>query len=166
MARRFRLGRPRRAERASHVAPAAVIIPADPARLGVPLDPALTALRAGLVGHRRRLWLRRSVRRAWYVLAGVAVAVVILAIAMRVAPLEWAPQLVAAVPIVGMLILLVLIARARPSIGETALALDAEGGSGDALASALAFAQSMPATAGPPPEGDDETIVVGEGFEL
>src|SRR4029079_15430333 len=58
------------------------------------------------------------------------------------------------------------VARARPSIGETALALDAEGGSGDALASALAFAQAMPATAGPAVEGDDETILVGDGYEL
>ena len=62
--------------------------------------------------------------------------------------------------------LLVLVVRARPSIGETALAVDAEGGSGDALASALAFAQAMPATAGPAGADDDETIVVGEGFEL
>ena len=160
-----RLPRGRRSGAASAAATPA-IVPADPATLGVALDPALLTLRAGLVAHRRRLWLRRSVRRAWYVLAGVAVAEIALAIAMRVAPVEWGPQLAAAVPIVGLLVLLVLVVRARPSIGETALALDAEGGSGDALASAFAFAQAMPATAGPAAEDDDETIVVGEGYEL
>ncbi|MEO5965817.1 MAG: hypothetical protein ABIR11_10165, partial [Candidatus Limnocylindrales bacterium] len=46
-------------------------VPADPATLGVALDPALTQLRSGLASHRRRLWLRRSVRRGWYVLAVV-----------------------------------------------------------------------------------------------
>ena len=132
-----------RARRPGTVSAAAtpVIVPADPATLGVTLDPALVTLRSGLVAHRRRLWLRRSVRRAWYVLAGVAVAEIALAIVMRVAPVEWGPQLAAAVPIAGLLVLLVLVVRARPSIGETALAVDAEGGSGDALASALAFAR-------------------------
>ena len=142
------------------------MIPADPARLGVELDPDLVALRAGLVGHRRRLWLRRSVRRAWYVLAAVAGIELGLAVAMRVWPIEWAPALAAAIPALGMLVLLVLVVRARPSIGETALAVDAEGGSGDALASALAFAQAKPTTAGPGDPADDDTIAVGDGFEL
>ncbi|MEW6226198.1 MAG: hypothetical protein AB1627_16375, partial [Chloroflexota bacterium] len=43
-------------------------VPSDPATLGVALDPALAELRGTVVRHRRRLWLRRSVRRAWFVL--------------------------------------------------------------------------------------------------
>ena len=98
--------------------PAVSMIPGDPAKLGVELDPALVSLRAGLVRHRRRLWLRRAVRRAWYVLAAVAAILLAFAIAMRIAPLEWAPQVALAVPIIGMLVLLGLVARARPSIAN------------------------------------------------
>ena len=49
--------------------------PADP-RLLVqgPLDPAIEAIRADLRPHRRRLWLRRIVRRAWLVLGATVVA--------------------------------------------------------------------------------------------
>ena len=67
----------------------------------------------------------------------------------------------------GLLVLLVLVVRARPSLGETALAVDAESGSGDAIASALAFAGSMPETATAGTDADtDETIVIGDGFDL
>ena len=59
-----RIRRSRPEARPSAAAPG--YIPADPASLGVELDPALTEIRTGLAGHRRRLWLRRSVRRAWY----------------------------------------------------------------------------------------------------
>ena len=53
----------------------AVVAPPDPrlARDG-PLDPVLEAIRAGLRPHRRRLWLRRIVRRAWLVAGAVLVA--------------------------------------------------------------------------------------------
>src|SRR5215207_5630359 len=123
-------------------------VPADPATLGVPLDPALAQLRSGLVRHRRRLWFRRAVRRAWYVLASVAAIELLLVAAQRMWPLEGAPVVAVAVPVLGLLSLLVATVRAQPSLGETALAVDAEGGSGDAIASALAFAGAMPTTAG------------------
>ena len=64
-------------------------------------------------------------------------------------PLEQAPIVAAALPVVGLLVLLVVVVRARPTLGETALAVDAEGGSGDAVASALAFAGAHPEAAGP-----------------
>ena len=68
----------------------------------------------------------------------------------RLLPLEHAPLVALALPVVGLLVLLVLVVRARPTLGETALAVDAEGGAGDAVASALAFAgvDARP-TAGP-----------------
>ena len=114
--------------------------PAGPGPHGAPRGPR---------GYRRRLWFRRAVRRAWYVLAAVAVAELVLAVAQRLLPLEQAPLVALAIPVLGLLVLLVLVVRVRPSIGETALAVDAEGGVGRRLASALAFAVAMPATAGP-----------------
>src|SRR3954449_8854345 len=162
---RFRPSRPGTPSR--RPAPdAAAYVPADPASLGVALDPALVELRSGLAAHRRRLWLRRSVRRAWYVLAVLMVAELVLAIAQRVFALEQAPLVAAALPILGLLALLVLVVRARPTLGETALAVDAEGGAGDALASALAFAGADPASAGPAGGMEDETIVVDAGFDI
>ena len=143
-------------------------VPTDPALLGVAdLDPALAQLRGGLAAHRRRLWLRRGVRRAWYVLAAVAVIELVLVVAQRIWPLEGAPLIAVAVPVLGLLALLVLVVRARPSLGETALAVDAESGSGDAIASALAFAGTMPETASARNAADtDETILIGDGFDL
>ena len=97
-------------------------------------------------------------------LAGVAVAEIALAIAMRVAPVEWGRQLAAAVPIVGLLVLLALVVRARPSIGETALAAGCRrrvrrrAGVG-----VWRSPRRCRRTAGPGAEDDDETIVVGEG---
>ncbi|HEX5828621.1 MAG TPA: hypothetical protein VFY23_13935, partial [Candidatus Limnocylindrales bacterium] len=149
--------------RATSTAPE-TFVPADPATLGVTLDPALAELRAGLASHRRRLWMRRIIRRGWYVLAAVAVAALVLAVAQRVWPLEGAGLVAAAIPVLGLLVLLVLAVRARPSLGETALAVDAESGDGDAIASALAFAAAMPETAA---VGDaDMTIEVGAGFDV
>src|SRR6187551_2537919 len=146
---RFRLPTRRGSSSTRGVADATPYVPADPATLGVALDPALVELRAGLAAHRRRLWLRRAVRRAWYVLAVVMVAELLLVIAQRLFPLEQAPLVAAALPVLGLLALLVVVVRARPTMGETALAVDAEGGSGDAVASALAFATVHPADAGP-----------------
>ncbi len=148
------------------VAPAPAFVPADPASLGLVLDPALMEIRAELAAHRRRLWLRRSVRRAWYVAAGVAVAELLLAIAQRMLPIEQAPLVALAIPVAGLLVLLVLVVRARPTLGETALAVDSEGGAGDAVASALAFASAMPETAGPAEGTDDETIAVDGTFDI
>ena len=158
-----KLGLPRRRSATVDNGP---IVPGDPASLGVALDPSLAAIRAGLAAHRRRLWLRRAVRRAWAVLAVVAVAELVLAVLQRLVPLEQAPLVAVALPVLGLLVLLALVVRARPSLGETALAVDAEGGSGDAVASALAFAGSMPSTAGPAAAGDDDTIAVGSSFDL
>ena len=85
----------------------------------------------------------------------------------RIWPLEGAPLVAIAVPVIGLIALLVLVVRARPSLGETALAVDAESGSGDAIASALAFAGSMPETASALDATDtDETILIGDGFDL
>jgi hypothetical protein len=136
------------------------IVPVDPASLSTTLDPALQEIRAGLVRHRRRLWLRRSVRRAWFVLASVAAAELVLAVAARLTPIETAPIAAAAIPVLGLVVLLVLVTRVRPSIGETALALDAEAGTGDRLASALAFAATLPSTAGPDGDEAEDGIAV------
>ena len=45
----------------------------------------------------------------------------------RVRPIEIAPAIGAAMPLVGALVLLSLAIRARPSLGETALAVDRAG---------------------------------------
>ena len=157
--------RPSRPGRETRGPAAAPFVPSDPASLGVALDPALSEIRAGLAAHRRRLWMRRAIRRAWYVAAIVAAAELVLAVAQRLFPLEGAPLVALALPLLGLLVLLVLVVRARPSLGETALAVDAEGGAGDAVASALAFAGAMPGAAGP--AGDsDETIAVDGTFDI
>ncbi len=100
----------------------------------------IRAIRSGLRRQRRRLWFRRAVRRAWWALAAVLVAEVVLLAVARLVPLEAAPGIAVAVPALALLALLVVAARARPSLGETALAVDAEAGLADRLASALAFA--------------------------
>src|SRR5215204_4769753 len=156
---------PKRRSSKPSVAVPVAFVPADPASLGVALDPALAQLRTGLAAHRRRLWLRRAVRRGWMVLAAVAVAELLLVVAQRIWPLEGATVLAAAIPVIGLLVLLVMVTRARPSLGETALAVDAEGGVGDAIASALAFAGASPSAA-TVDETTDETIDVGSGFDV
>ncbi|MEI7744857.1 MAG: hypothetical protein WCK58_14055, partial [Chloroflexota bacterium] len=161
---RLRSLRPMRARRAASSAQAS-FVPVDPASLGVALDPALAELRADLAAHRRRLWLRRAVRRAWYVLAAVAALELVVAITQRLFPIESAALVAAAVPVVGLVVLLALVVRVRPSIGETALAVDAEGGAGDAVASALAFAGATPSAAGPATD-DDQTIAVDGSFDV
>src|SRR5918993_1247549 len=147
-------------------APEIPFVPADPAGLGVQLDPSLAEIRSTLAGHRRRLWFRRAVRRFWAVAAVVAVAELALAVAQRLVPLEQAPLVALAIPVVGALVLLALVVLSRPTLGETALAVDAEGGSGDAVASALAFAAAHPEAAGPASDTDDGTIAVDGNFDL
>ena len=118
----------------------------DPGGSRRPSSPAVAAARpSGARGTSRRPWPWPSS---------------LLAIAQRLLPLEQAPLVALAIPVVGLLVLLVLVVRARPTLGETALAVDAEGGAGDAVASALAFASAMPATAGPAAGADDDTIAV------
>ena len=126
------------------------VIPPDPRQhLAGPIDPALDAVRASLAPHRRRLWLRRLVRRAWIALAGIASAELVLWTIARFVPLEAAPVIGAGIPVVGVLALLAAVVLARPSLGETALAVDAEGGLGDRVSSALELAVGFPASATP-----------------
>ena len=135
------------------------MIPPDPRQhLTGQLDPSIDALRASLAPHRRRLWLRRMVRRAWIALAGVIVAEALLWTLARFVPLEAAPVIGAAIPIVGLLALLAAVVQARPSLGETALAVDAEGRLGDRVSSALELAVGFPASATPP--ADESTLDV------
>ncbi len=112
------------------------LLPPDPG----PGSPELGALRRGLRRQRDRLWLRRAVRRAWWALAIVLLAEVVLLAVARIAPVEIAPALALAIAVVALAGLAVGIALARPSLGETALALDTEARLADRLASALAFA--------------------------
>ena len=73
----------------------APVVPPDPrSAITGPLDPTLLAIRSGLVPHRRRLWLRRIVRRAWIALAAVVVAELMLWTLARFVPLEFAPAAV------------------------------------------------------------------------
>ena len=60
-----------------------------------------------------------------------------------------APVIGAAIPVVIALALLVAAVRCRPSLGEAALAVDAEAGLGDRVSSALELAVAFPASAGP-----------------
>jgi hypothetical protein len=132
------------------------VVPLDP-RLVVsgPLDPALDAIRASLQPHRRRLWLRRIVRRAWVALAvGAALEAILFGVA-RVVPLEVLPSLAVTVAIVVIGGWLAAAIRSRPSIGETAIALDAEARLGDRVSSALSLAAAFPALAGPAPVLDE-----------
>ena len=123
-----------------------------------PLDADLVAIRRLLAPHGRRLWFRRIVRRAWLVLAAAVVAELVLWTLARVVPLEIAPTIAAAIPVVAGLALLVLAVVSRPSLGETAIAVDREGGLGDRAASALALAVAFPDTAGVQPVAE-----AGEG---
>ena len=87
---------------------------------------------SGLAGHRRRLWMRRIVRRAWLALAAIAVAEAGLLGLARLVPIEILPTLVVAIAIVGDRASGSRASvRARPSLGETAVAVDGEGHLGD-----------------------------------
>jgi hypothetical protein len=128
----------------------ALFVPIDPrAALSGALDPDLLAIRRLLRPFGRRLWLRRVVRRTWLVLAAVVLAELTLWALARVLPLEAAPTVAVALPILGALILLALAVASRPSLGEAAMAVDREGGLGDRAASALALAVAFPDAAGP-----------------
>ena len=79
------------------------VVPPDPRTvLAGELDPALLGIRAGIAPHRRRLWIRRLVRRAWIALAGIAVAELVLWTVARFIPLESAPALALAIPVLGL----------------------------------------------------------------
>ena len=146
-----------------------VVVPPDPrAALSGPLDPALESIRGELAAHRRRLWLRRIVRRTWLAIAAIAVGEAALWTIARFVPLGSAPIIAAALPIAIALILLAFVIRARPSLGETALAVDVEGGLGDRVSSALELAVGFPGSATPPAEDldlDAATVAVDETAE-
>jgi hypothetical protein len=145
----------RRRSTASAAVESPLRIPDDPRRvLAGTLDPELETVRDLLRPYRRRLWLRRAVRRLWSVVAIVAVAELALWTLARVVPIELAPAIAAAIPAVGVAVLATLTLRARPSLGEAAIAVDREGGLGDRAATALALAVAAPALAGPPSADD------------
>ena len=153
MARLARLlpARPRLALRRTRAAGEPdVHIPLDPRLvIGSALDPELERLRVGLRGHRRRLWIRRIVRRAWIAAAVLVAAELVLAVAARLAPIESSRAIGAVILLVVLFGLFVAAIRTRPSLGEAAIAVDREGQLGDRVASALALAAAMPAAAGP-----------------
>jgi hypothetical protein len=121
------------------------LVPRDPVGSAeAPLDPTIAAIRAALGPFRRRLWLRRSVRRTWRVLAAASIAEAVLWTAARIVPLERASVVALAIAVMGLILLAILVVRARPSIGETALAIDAEAGLRDRVSSALALAEGGP----------------------
>jgi hypothetical protein len=73
----------------AHASTVRAVVPPDPrAVLPAPLDPVLESVRASLIPHRRRLWMRRIVRRAWIALAVLAVAEAALWTVARFVPLE------------------------------------------------------------------------------
>ncbi|HEX2626684.1 MAG TPA: hypothetical protein VHL56_07230, partial [Candidatus Limnocylindrales bacterium] len=146
--RRPAIRRLRRAPRAAQPSTDA-FVPVDPrAALAGELHPDLVAIRRLLRPFGRRLWLRRIVRRAWIVVASVGLAELVLWTAARFFPIEIAPTLAAIVGLAGAFVLVALAVVARPSIGETALAVDREAGLGDRSASALALAVAYPDVAG------------------
>ena len=79
-------------------------------------DQSLLALRSGLATHRRRLWFRRIVRRAWIALAVVVIAEAVLWTVARFVPLEAAPVIGLAIPVLGALGLLMAAVVARPPV--------------------------------------------------
>ncbi|MDQ6795800.1 MAG: hypothetical protein M3067_13470, partial [Chloroflexota bacterium] len=142
--------------------------PLDP-RVAVigPLDPDLERIRSALVLHRRRLWLRRIARRGWIAAAALAVGELLLWTVARFLPLEAAPAVGVTLPVGAVVALLVVAIVARPSLGETALAVDSEARIGDRVTSALALAGAVPSAAGPLPEGEtmDDAPALDEAAE-
>ena len=132
------------------------VVPPDPrAAISGPLDPELLQLRAALLPHRRRLWIRRLVRRGWIALAASLVAELALLTVARFVPLEGAAAVAAAIPIIGLLGWLIAGVRSRPRLGETALALDAEGRLGDRVSSAFELAVGFPDSAAPTDDNNE-----------
>ena len=107
-------------------------------------ESTILQLRRGLRPYQRRLWLRRLVRDGARIAAFVAAAGLVLAGAARLTPLGWAPLAAAAMVVAGLLALLIDAARVRPTLAETAMALDSEQGLRDRLASALALSERTP----------------------
>ena len=79
-----------------------------------------------------------------------------------------APVVAVAIPILVALILIVALVQARPSLRETALAVDVEGGLGDRVSSAMELAVAYPDSATPPPDDldlDAPTAAIDEAAE-
>lgn len=90
-------------------------------------------------------------------------AELVLWLAARIAPLEAAPSVAAAIAVIGLLALLAAAVRARPSLGETALAVDREGRLGDRVTTALALAVALPGIAAPPDEAETASLTDESG---
>ncbi|HJP89789.1 MAG TPA: hypothetical protein VJ850_12205 [Candidatus Limnocylindrales bacterium] len=160
--RRPTIRRPRRPARAAQSA-VETFVPVDPrAALAGELHPDLIAIRRLLRPFGRRLWLRRIVRRAWIVVASVGLVELVLWTAARFFPIELAPTLAATIGLAGAFVLVALAVAARPSVGETALAVDREGGLGDRSASALALAVAYPDVAGADAGAPDDDADPGD----
>ncbi len=143
----------------------------DPEASAMTLDPALVAIRSGLAPFRRRLWLRRIVRDATWLAALVVALELVLAVAGRLVPLGWAWSAALAIPVVGVVALLIDAVRVRPTVAETALALDGEQGLRDRLSSALEIALRSPELTmtmetGDAPDGAGRTMDPAADAEL
>ena len=146
-------------------------VPEDPRRLiSGPLDPELERLRIDLRPHRRRLWIRRLVRRTWLALVATVGIELVVFLAGRIWPIEGLGAIAATVPILALVVLALVCGRARPSLGETAIAVDREGRLGDRIATALALGGAIPEAAGPPSAEEeallaDDAIAIDQGTE-
>ena len=110
---------------------------------------------SSLLPHRRRLWLRRLVRRGWIALAAVMVAELAALDVARFVPLERRRRARRGDPARRAARLADRRGASPPTIGETALAVDAEGALGDRVSSALELAVAFPDSAGPAAEDPD-----------
>ena len=100
--------------------------------------------------------LRRIVRRAWIAVAAVRRRGARPVVARRDScPSNGRPSLGAAIPVAGALALLVAVVRARPSLGETAMAVDARAAWAIACRAPSSWRSAFPASAGPRREGLD-----------
>ena len=87
------------------------------------------------------------VRRGWMALAAIVIASGSCGRSRGSCRSKSAPIIAAAIPVIGGLALLGAVVIARPSLGETALAVDAEAGLGDRGSGALELAVAFPASA-------------------
>src|SRR3954462_403797 len=110
----------------------------------VTLDPELVALTRRLRPFRRRLWFRRIVRDGVRIGAFVASGLLILAVIARLIPFEWLGAAAMGVVVAGSVALVIDAIRVRPTLAESALAIDSEDGLNDRVSTALALAKSSP----------------------
>jgi hypothetical protein len=104
-----------------------------------------------------------------WALASVVGVELVLAVAARFAPLGWAWSVALAIPVVGIVALLIDAVRVRPTLAETALALDNEQGLRDRVSSALELAMRSPELAGAGEPGEATSVTnqgIGEAAAL